>query len=56
VKPKELELPEHGQFERIVEEIEQSSAPQSHHCADLVRFLAFSGCRISEACGVKLAG
>jgi integrase len=32
-----------------VEIVETSGAGQAHHCADLIRFLAFSGCRISEA-------
>ncbi|HWW00475.1 MAG TPA: site-specific integrase [Candidatus Acidoferrum sp.] len=49
VKSKELKLPEPEQFNRMVEVIETAGAPQSKDCADLVRFLAFSGCRISEA-------
>jgi integrase len=49
VKPKEMILPEWDQFERIVKLIETSGAGQQQLCADLVRFLAFSGCRISEA-------
>ena len=49
VKPKELELPEPEQFDAIVSAIEDAGARQSHNCADLVRFLAYSGCRISEA-------
>ena len=49
VKPKQLELPEPEQFDRILEAIEDAGAPQSQRCADLARFLAFSGCRISEA-------
>jgi integrase len=53
VKPTELKLPEPDQFERILEKIDTSGAGQAHHCADLVRFLAYSGCRISEARQVK---
>ncbi len=34
---------------------EYDGARQSKHCADLVRFLAFSGCRISEAGQVRWA-
>jgi integrase len=49
VKRTEMELPEPGQFDQIVKIIEDACAPQSKYCADLVRFLAFSGCRISEA-------
>jgi len=48
-KPKELTLPEPEQFDKLLETIETSGAGQARHCADLVRFLAFSGCRISEA-------
>jgi integrase len=49
VKPKELLLPEPAQFEALLANMEASGAGQAHHCADLARFLAFSGCRISEA-------
>src|SRR5262249_158636 len=49
VKPKELKLPERSHFEALLSTIETAGARQSRHCADLVRFLAFSGCRISEA-------
>jgi integrase len=49
VKQKELKLPEPDQFNRMVEIVETSGAGQAQDCADLIRFLAFSGCRISEA-------
>ncbi|MGA9778034.1 MAG: site-specific integrase, partial [Verrucomicrobiia bacterium] len=49
VKPKELTLPEPKQFEKLVEMVATSGAGQARHCADLVEFLAYSGCRISEA-------
>lgn len=49
VKPKELVLPEPEQFEKMLMAIDTSGAGQAHDCADLARFLAFSGCRISEA-------
>jgi len=49
VKPKELHLPEPQQFKAILEKVETSGAGQAKHCADFVRFLAFSGCRLSEA-------
>jgi integrase len=49
VKPTELQLPEPEQFQKLVEHIETSGAGKQRECADLVRFLAFSGCRISEA-------
>ncbi len=44
-----LHLPEPHQFEKILETMESAGSRDSKHCADLVRFLAFSGCRISEA-------
>lgn len=49
VPAKELTLPEPAQFEAIVRAIETAGARQSQDCADLVRFLAFSGCRLGEA-------
>jgi integrase len=49
VKAKELQLPEPDQFDKMLETVETAGARQSHDCADLTRFLAFSGCRISEA-------
>jgi len=48
-KPKEMTLPEPEQFEAIVKTVETAGARQSKDCANLIRFLAFSGCRISEA-------
>ena len=53
VKQKELKLPEGQQFEQLLRIIETAGERQSQHCADLVRFLAFSGCQISEAKGVR---
>jgi integrase len=44
-----LHLPELEQFAKIVETIETAGGRESKNRADLVRFLAFSGCRISEA-------
>ncbi len=49
VKPTQLQLPEPAQFNQILEFIRTSGAGQAGHCADFVRFLAFSGCRLSEA-------
>ena len=49
VKPKELILPEPKQFEKLVLTIACAGGGQSRDCADLVEFLAYSGCRISEA-------
>ena len=52
VKLRELKLPETVQFQQLLENLEQGGGRASRHCADLVRFLAFSGCRLSEAKGV----
>ncbi|HZI34024.1 MAG TPA: integrase [Candidatus Binatia bacterium] len=49
VKPKELHLPSQGQFQEMATHIETSGAGQSKDCANLFRFLAFSGLRIDEA-------
>ncbi|HEY5232803.1 MAG TPA: site-specific integrase [Verrucomicrobiae bacterium] len=46
---KPLKLPTADQFNQLVNVIATSGAAQARDCADLVRFLAFSGCRISEA-------
>ncbi len=48
-KQKEMTLPETEQFDAIVNAVRTAGARQSKDCADLVSFLAFSGCRISEA-------
>jgi integrase len=53
VKPTRLQLPEPDQFLKMLTAIESSGAGQAQQCADLVRFLAFSGCRISEAQRVR---
>ena len=53
VKPKELQLPEAAQFEKLLVTVETSGAGQAKHCADFIRFLSFSGCRLSEARSVK---
>lgn len=42
-------LPEPGQFLKLLEAMETSGAGQQQACADFARFLAFSGCRLSEA-------
>lgn len=52
VKLRELKLPEPDQFLKLLENMAQGGGGASRHCADLVRFLAFSGCRLSEAKGV----
>jgi integrase len=49
VKQKELKLPELDQFDAILSTVETSGAGQAKHCADFIRFLTFSGCRLNEA-------
>lgn len=46
---KQIRLPRPEQFDHIIELIETSGAAQAKDCANLARFLAFTGCRISEA-------
>jgi len=53
IRQKRLELPSVAQFHAIVKSVSEAGARQSKDCADLVRFLAFSGARISEANAVK---
>lgn len=47
--PNRLRLPEHDQFGKFLKEIESSGSGHSKPCAELVRFLAFGGFRITEA-------
>jgi integrase len=49
IRAKRLELPSRKEFLRFVEEIRTAGARQSKDCANLVRFLAYSGLRIGEA-------
>jgi integrase len=47
---KPIRLPRPEQFDRIISLVETSGAAQAKDCADLIRFLAFTGVtRISEA-------
>jgi integrase len=49
---KQMKLPTMQELDQILGVIETSFVPQAQERADLVRFLAFSGCRISEAAQV----
>ncbi len=49
VRQKRLALPSREEFLRFVDEIRTAGARQSKDCANLVRFLAYSGVRIGEA-------
>jgi integrase len=53
MRQKRLELPSVAQFHAIVKSVAEAGARQSKDCTDLVRFLAFSGARISEANAVR---
>ena len=53
VSGKSLRLPSAEQFADILGNIESSGAWCAYDAADLVRFLAYSGCRIHEAANVK---
>jgi integrase len=44
-----LRLPEREQFDRFIKEIETSGSGHAKPCANLVRFLAYGGFRITEA-------
>lgn len=49
IRAKRLELPSREEFLRFVEAIQTAGARQSKDCANLVKFLAYSGVRIGEA-------
>lgn len=53
VPQKKLELPSAEQFRQIVEHVRGAGTANSQGCADLIEFLAYSGCRLSEAMGVR---
>jgi integrase len=55
VSPKKLNLPSRKQFHMIVEAIRNTGAWCAQDAADLVEFLAYSGCRITEASCVRWA-
>ena len=48
-RTQKLRLPEPEQFDRFIQEIETAGSGHSKPCADLARFLAFGGFRITEA-------
>jgi integrase len=49
VKPKKLVLPSTEQFRAIIESVRANGSPEARDSADMIEFLAYSGCRISEA-------
>ena len=55
VRQKELHLPSHAEFLKLVEKIEQVNRRFSKDCSILVRFLAYGGFRKSEAANITWA-
>jgi integrase len=55
VRSKRLTLPDGAQFDLFVKEIENANGRDSSKCAELVRFLAYGGFRISEARNITWA-
>jgi integrase len=53
VSQKKLDLPSGEQFKAIVKNVREAGSATSQGCGDLVEFLVYSGCRISEACRVR---
>ena len=49
MRPKKLKLPSRAEFPKFVQTIETGGSRDSINCADLVRFLAYSGLRIGES-------
>jgi integrase len=52
-KRKRLNLPNSDQFQAIVRVVSTTRARRSKDCADMVRFLAFSGARLREATALR---
>lgn len=52
VKQKLLQLPTQEQFSKLIEAIRNGDGGWAERCADLVEFLAYSGCRKGEAARV----
>jgi integrase len=53
VTAKKLVLPSKDKFEELVKSMDEAGGAYSTDCADLVRFLAYSGCRLMEAAHVR---
>ena len=53
IPPKVVELPTRKQFHQLIAEMRRGGGRDSQNCADFVEFLAYSGCRISEAHNVR---
>lgn len=53
VRSKTPAVPSQDNFHRVLESIREQESRSSTECANLVAFLAYSGCRISEAIAVE---
>ena len=53
VKPRKLNLPTREEFQKLITTIRTGGSRWSQHAANLVEFLAYSGCRLGEAANVK---
>jgi integrase len=53
IKQKRLELPSAKQFEEIIKQIRTAGARWSPDCADMVRFLTYSGAHLLEATALR---
>jgi integrase len=53
MRRKRLDLPTSDQFQAIVRSVSTTRARRSKDCADMVRFLAFSGARLREATALR---
>ncbi|MEP6699530.1 MAG: site-specific integrase [Verrucomicrobiota bacterium] len=53
VRPKQLTLPSRDEFLQLVESVSRAGAWCSRDCADLLRGLAFTGCRKGEAAHIE---
>ena len=49
IPPKVVQLPTRRQFRDLIAEMRRAKSRDSQNCADFIEFLAYSGCRISEA-------
>jgi integrase len=52
VKPRKLNLPTRDEFQQMIAEMRHAGGRWSQYAADLVEFLAYSGCRLGEAANV----
>lgn len=54
-KPEKPRLPEQAEFKRLVEAVRGCGWPEAEESAQFIEFLAFTGCRLTEAINVRWA-